>query len=382
MRNGKSRTVRRETGPRRGRAASRPWLTWLAAGPRPWLAWLAAGGLLSGCASGRPPDPPGPVSVEAPREGSERGPAAAGETPAVRLPAPPHSDPPRPWIPPAVRWEPGAPAEGSALALWLEQPAGGRWPLSVEAELAGARVNLIPVPGGWFGVAALPIGSGGTQLLTLRFRTAPGSTDQRIVPLQVASREYATARLRIGSRFTQPSPETLERLERERRSIRATLEGVTSGWLAGGGFEWPRLSRVTSPFGQRRVLNGRVRTRHLGLDLAGRPGEPVRAAGAGRVALTGNFLLQGNAVFVDHGLGAYTAYFHLSRIHVREGETVVRGQLLGTVGSTGRVTGPHLHWSLYVGGESVDPESLLRLRVPDPSGVEESPGRTAAGREP
>lgn len=97
----------------------------------------------------------------------------------------------------------------------------------------------------------------------------------------------------------------------------------------------------------------------MGLDLRGRRGNPVYAPAAGRVLLTGRFFYQGNAVYLDHGLGLVTAYFHFSEIAVERGDFVEPGQLIGRVGSTGRSTAPHLHWSAYVDGHSVDPESLV-----------------------
>lgn len=272
--------------------------------------------------------------------------------------------PPPTWIVPTLRWTPAAPMEGSVIALWIDQPAGGRAPMRVEAELAGVPVPFIRRRGGWFGIAPLPIESAGVRFLKIRFFLAPERTIDQLRILRVGSRHYPAIRLRVGSRFTDPSPETVERLARERARIGETIGRVSPAWLAVGGFGWPRRTRVTSPFGQRRLLNGQLRTRHLGLDLAGRRGELVRAAATGRVVLTGRFLLQGNAVYLDHGLGVYTGYFHLSDVGVREGELVRGGQLLGHVGSTGRVTGPHLHWSLYVGGASLDPSSLLALELP------------------
>jgi murein DD-endopeptidase MepM/ murein hydrolase activator NlpD len=101
----------------------------------------------------------------------------------------------------------------------------------------------------------------------------------------------------------------------------------------------------------------------MGLDLRGRRGQPAYAAAAGRVTLTGRFVYQGNAVYVDHGFGVVTAYFHFSSIDVEEGDIVEAGQVIGRVGSTGRSTAPHLHWSAYVHGVNVDPESLIGFRL-------------------
>ncbi|HXI20382.1 MAG TPA: M23 family metallopeptidase, partial [Gemmatimonadales bacterium] len=118
---------------------------------------------------------------------------------------------------------------------------------------------------------------------------------------------------------------------------------------------------ITSPFGTAREFNGTVLSRHLGTDFEGRVGDPVRAANRGRVALVADFYLAGRAVYLIHGDGLVSAYFHLSRALVRPGQIVGRGQLIGEVGRSGRVTGPHLHWVMRYGAVTVDPESVLDL---------------------
>jgi murein DD-endopeptidase MepM/ murein hydrolase activator NlpD len=188
----------------------------------------------------------------------------------------------------------------------------------------------------------------------------------RVTRLRIGNREFPATRLSVAPRYSDPGPEALARIREERRTITSVLSKATADWLPRGGFSWPRDTRITSPFGQRRVFNQELRSRHTGVDLAGRTGAPVGAAARGRVALTGNFYFAGNAVYLDHGLGVYTAYFHLSRIDVEEGQLLERGEVLGGVGATGRVTGPHLHWSLYVNGQSLDASSLLHLGAPAP----------------
>ena len=129
-------------------------------------------------------------------------------------------------------------------------------------------------------------------------------------------------------------------------------------------FVRPRPSRITSFYGVGREFNGTVTSQHLGTDFAGKVGAPVRAAGRGVVRLVANFYLAGRAVYLDHGGGLMTAYFHLSRTVVVRGDTVAPGQLIGAVGRTGRATGPHLHWIARYGAVTVDPMSLFRLGTP------------------
>jgi murein DD-endopeptidase MepM/ murein hydrolase activator NlpD len=129
-------------------------------------------------------------------------------------------------------------------------------------------------------------------------------------------------------------------------------------------FMRPRPSRVTSTFGSGRVFNGRLSSSHLGIDYRGLAGEPIYAANRGVVALVDSFFLAGNVVYLDHGDGVMTAYFHMTRQEVAVGDTVERGQEIGLVGATGRVTGPHLHWSARFGALTIDPADLLSLDAP------------------
>ena len=122
------------------------------------------------------------------------------------------------------------------------------------------------------------------------------------------------------------------------------------------------------------MFDGSVRSRHMGLDLRARRGQPIMAPATGRVVLADRFVYQGNAVYLDHGLGLVTAYFHMSRPEVEVGDVVDPGQVLGRSGSTGRSTAPHLHWSAYVNGRSIDPETLIGFAAVAPP-----PERAAAG---
>ncbi|HEY2829749.1 MAG TPA: M23 family metallopeptidase, partial [Thermoanaerobaculia bacterium] len=113
-------------------------------------------------------------------------------------------------------------------------------------------------------------------------------------------------------------------------------------------------------FGSRRIFNGEPRAPHSGADLHATRGTPVHATNRGRVVLAKNLFFTGNTVILDHGLGIYSLYAHLSRIDVHAGDTVKNGQIVGLVGATGRVTAPHLHWGMRVQGARVDPFSLVK----------------------
>jgi hypothetical protein len=259
-----------------------------------------------------------------------------------------------------VRWEPESPTDGTALAVTIQTPAGGA-ETRIRAELDGRPVRMGQVGGDWFGLVALPTDQAGPMELVVShsLNGEPEVTTRWTV--QVRPRTYSETQLSVAPRFTSPPTEVMERIARERELVRSTLGELTAEWLIDGNFVRPRNTRITSPFGQKRVFNGELQSRHWGVDLAGEVGTPVRVAGRGRIAIARNLYYAGNAIYVDHGMGVFSGYYHLSQIGVSEGDTVERGQVIGRVGETGRVTGPHLHWSFFAGGERLDASSVLDL---------------------
>ena len=189
-----------------------------------------------------------------------------------------------------------------------------------------------------------------------------GRTDTVSLLLPVRRAGYANETLSVPPAYARPDSAAAARIQSEiERSRRVSRHSQNRRRIWSGPFRLPRASRMTSAFGTARVYNGEVQSRHLGTDFAGAIGAPVRAPGKGVVALVADFYLAGRAVYIDHGAGLVTAYFHLSKTLVREGDTVVAGQRIGLVGQSGRVTGPHLHWVARYGTISVDPMSLLHL---------------------
>lgn len=269
-------------------------------------------------------------------------------------------------LPFGIAWTPTAPVEGSAIAFRVLQPRGGLQPEAVVGRLADRVVRFGRLDGSWIGLAAVPIDTHGELRLDLEFRFGDGSRYEQSVDLYAAPRQWDETSLSVAPRYSSPPPEVQERIARDRREIRAVLDEASPEWLIDGPFETPRPFDVTAEYGQKRVFNGELQSRHTGLDLRGQVGEPVLAAGRGRVVLAGDFYYSGNGVFVDHGLGVHTGYFHLSEILVSEGDMVETGDLIGRAGATGRVTGPHLHWSLWVGGVGQDAGSLLGMDIPVP----------------
>jgi murein DD-endopeptidase MepM/ murein hydrolase activator NlpD len=180
--------------------------------------------------------------------------------------------------------------------------------------------------------------------------------------IDVKEGKFATESLKVAPNFVQPDPEQLARAEAERERLRAIFATVTPERLWGGRFRYPLAGITTGGnFGKRRILNGQPGSPHSGVDFPAPAGTPVYAAQRGRVVLAEPLYFSGNTVILDHGLGLYTLYAHFESITVQPGDVVDTGGLLGKVGATGRVTGPHLHWGATVNRARTDPLQLISL---------------------
>lgn len=262
---------------------------------------------------------------------------------------------------------PTPPARGSVV--WLVATPGGEADTSrtLDGSAAGEPLHFERLPSGRFRtLLGVPLEGGDSLSLTLYFAHA-GTTDTVVATLAVVHPTYATERLTVAPRFAEPDSAARARIDGELAQSRAiSRQAHDTPRLWEGPFLRPRPSRITSVYGTGREFNGRVTSRHLGTDFAGAVGAPVRAAGRAVVALVANFYLAGHAVYLDHGGGLVTGYFHLSRVDVATGDTVVAGATIGAVGRSGRATGPHLHWIARYGGITVDPMSLFALPRVEP----------------
>lgn len=156
-----------------------------------------------------------------------------------------------------------------------------------------------------------------------------------------------------------PDAEALARITREREQLARARATDSARTDFAGGFQWPARGRISGVYGSQRILNGQPRQPHLGLDIAAPVGTPIQAIASGKVTLADSFFFFGNLVVIDHGLGVNSLYAHLSAIDVTEGMEVAAGQRIGALGATGRVTGPHLHFSLSWYQTFVDPHPVL-----------------------
>jgi len=222
---------------------------------------------------------------------------------------------------------------------------------------AGERLKFFPVAGGR-SVALVGIDldrrSGRYPIEVDNRRGRPLRTD-----LEVEGREFPEERLTVPKTFTEPDPATLARISREQRLL-ATLWGRSSAeryWR--DPFVPPTEGPAGSPFGLRRFFNGEPRSPHAGIDFRAPEGSPVRASNRGYVVLARELFFTGNTVVIDHGCGLFTLYVHLSKLSVRRGALVERGEDIGAVGMTGRATGPHLHFAARIGEARIDPKAIL-----------------------
>ena len=207
----------------------------------------------------------------------------------------------------------------------------------------------------------------GRHLVAVTGTEADGREVAAAYPLDVVTREFPTRQLTVDSKYVSPPDTVRGRIDEESRRMRAVLEAVSPDRSWAGRFGLPVPGKVVSEFGKRSVYNGESRGVHSGTDFRGAVGTRVRAPNAGRVALAADLYYSGKTVLIDHGQGLYSHLGHLSAILVTEGEAVIGGQVVGRVGATGVVTGPHLHWSVRLAGTRVDPLSLVHVLRPPPA---------------
>ncbi len=181
-------------------------------------------------------------------------------------------------------------------------------------------------------------------------------------PFEIVAKQYTEQHITIADKaMVDPPEETLQRIRSESVRQRNLYNSFNPPADLTAGFALPLQGVTTSLYGHRRFFNGQPRSPHSGLDIAAPTGTPIKAAGKGTVTLADELYFNGNTLFVDHGQGLITMYCHMSKLLVAEGDEVEQGQQIGLVGATGRVTGPHLHWSVSLNGTRVDPSVFLQL---------------------
>ena len=264
----------------------------------------------------------------------------------------------------------------ATIALVLLSGAAQASELPRESRVPGG-IALVAIPGGdlpptvlidarrtavirhqdrWLAVVGIPLSTKpGAQ--TLRVTSGAKTVE---VPFDVSDKHYREQRLTIkNERQVNPNPEDLKRITAEQERSNAALSKFTTSGTPAFALLSPVEGARSDSYGSRRIFNGQPRSPHSGMDIAAAKGTPIRSPAAGTVVEAGSFFFNGNTLYIDHGYGLVTMYCHLNEIKVKVGDHLAAGDLIGTVGATGRVTGPHLHWGVALNRAMVDPALFL-----------------------
>lgn len=248
---------------------------------------------------------------------------------------------------------------GEVVRLTITAPAG------VETLLVSAFDRPFPAfrvrPGTWQALVGIDLDvAPGTHAVSI---TTTGDEGVRTTTrrLTVRSKTFRTRRLTVEPRYVEPPATVADRIAGEAKRLDVIWKSRTEGPLWQGAFAAPVPDAANSAFGSRSVFNNQPRSPHGGADFASPAGRLVRAPNAGRIVLAEDLYFTGGTVVIDHGLGLVSLFAHLSSIDAVVGATVAAGDVVGRVGATGRVTGPHLHWTVRLGGTRVDPLSLMAV---------------------
>lgn len=212
------------------------------------------------------------------------------------------------------------------------------------------RIMVTNNNGTWHGIVGIPLtAKTGKHKLNIKGQL-------KTVSFLVKPKEYAEQRITIrDKRKVNPNPEDMKRIRREKKRINKALNHWEEKEDVETIFTLPVGGELSSPFGLRRYFNEQPRKPHSGIDIAAPEGTPIVSPAAGKVIESGDFFFNGNSVFIDHGQGLITMYCHMSEIEVKPGQIVKKGEVIGAIGQTGRVTGPHLHWTVSLNNARVDP---------------------------
>ncbi len=250
--------------------------------------------------------------------------------------------------------------QGDVLALTF--PLRDIEPAATADEYIGRfhdrETPVFPVAGGIGVLLGIDMEDGaGTSDFVLERRKPDVTRIMARVAVTVLPGDFGVQKLSLPQKQVDLDAETVERVEEEQRTMLAAMRPVTSrSWE--GDFVLPSEGRVQHTFGLRRVINGQPRRPHSGEDISAPSGTPVLAINEGTVQLVADHFFSGKSIVVDHGLGLYSMYFHLSEVMVHPGDRVAKAQVIGAVGASGRASGPHLHWGVRLNGARVNPLSL------------------------
>jgi murein DD-endopeptidase MepM/ murein hydrolase activator NlpD len=228
------------------------------------------------------------------------------------------------------------------------------------------RVLVVKDQEHWTAIVGIPLSlkPGVHQLLV-----TTSHRQNKKLPFTITAKNYPAQYITLkNTQMVSPNATNLARIKQERRPINRALNTWSEKDRIETDFSLPVVGRLSSLFGLRRFFNNQPKNPHSGLDIAAPKGTAITAPTTATVLETGHFYYNGKTVFLDHGQGLISGYFHMTDIHVKPGQRVYRGEILGTVGETGRVTGPHLHWNIYLNKAKVDPALFINSYLPQLTG--------------
>jgi len=266
---------------------------------------------------------------------------------------------------PAVSLSSADVANGQVMVLEINlrnfDPAAGDLKARFNQNVIALFQHPVKPAGIYCGLIGIPLSASPEKTIVELEWTGSRGRYATKVALQIVDGNYKSETLRVEPGQITLSKKNLERVAREKKEIQRIYANSSNTRLWYGSFEKPLAGDTTSAFGTSRLFNGQHRSYHRGIDLRAGVGTPVKVSNFGVVRLARNLFYSGDIVIVDHGLGVFTNYAHLSKIEVMEGQYIARGDPIGLTGSTGRVSGPHLHWGVKVNGVYVDPMQFLTV---------------------
>lgn len=249
---------------------------------------------------------------------------------------------------------------GSPELIRVAAPATAR----VEGDWLGRKLEFFRGQGSdaWFALAGVDVEAvSGPSTLHITSTLAGGAARDLTRTIAIHPAHYRTSSLTVAPKFVEPGPDEQKQIEADSQLKAKVFATSASEPLWTGNFRAPVAAAPTDSFGTRRMFNGKLASIHKGMDFRAASGTVVRAGNSGTVVLARLLYYEGNCVIIDHGMGLYTLSMHFSRIDVKEGQHVAKGDRLGLSGATGRVTGPHMHWAVRWRGAYLDPAKLLKL---------------------
>lgn len=220
------------------------------------------------------------------------------------------------------------------------------------------------LPPEWLAFIGLDMGiEPGVYKITAVLLFADNTTTQAQKEILVTAKEFPVKRLWVNQKYVTPPASVQDRIRTDAELMRSIYNIYTLAWMGDGPFIIPSQGKISPNFGERRFFNNQPRSRHSGVDISSPFGADVKAANRGRIVLASDLYFAGKTVIIDHGLGVFSLYCHFSKFRCRRGEIKEKGEVIGEIGATGRVTGPHLHWSVRIRNSRVDPLALMNLAI-------------------